>query len=171
MMARQLEDSSDIRAELRTLCRSSLLVIAERTAELLPADQLSSLLGDFVKVEAASCEAPLPVAALLDDVRKFVDAAMAGHYYETVEIKNRCRQEQFTGTDAFVVEFDRLVRRCTHVANDEEFVEVLTSVELLLALLRQIDEGNDDVLFFVDEGGSSAIGVNWRAVLLTYFKC
>ena len=43
--------------------------------------------------------------------------------------------------------------------------------ELLFALLRHIDEGNDDVLAFSDDGSSRDVGVNWRVVLPAYFKC
>ena len=43
--------------------------------------------------------------------------------------------------------------------------------ELLFALLRHIDEGNDDVVFFADDGSSRDVGVNWRVVLPAYFEC
>jgi len=43
--------------------------------------------------------------------------------------------------------------------------------DLLLSLLRHIDQGNDDVVFFADEGGSWQVGVDWRKVLPAYFKC
>jgi hypothetical protein len=42
---------------------------------------------------------------------------------------------------------------------------------LLFALLRHIDEGNDDVLAFSDDGSSLDVGVNSRMVRSTYFKC
>ena len=169
-MTNQLIDSSVVLAELRTLSRGNLLVIAERAAELISADQLSALLGDFVKLEADACKAIRAVATLYDDARRFFDAAMAGHYYEVVEINNRGRQEQSMGTDAFVAEFDRLVRRCTHAAGQGEFVGVRNSIELLFALLRHVDEGNDDVLFFADGGGSLNVGVNWHSTFPAYFK-
>jgi hypothetical protein len=43
--------------------------------------------------------------------------------------------------------------------------------ELLFGLLRHIDEGHDDVVFFADEGGSWQVGVDWRAALPAYFRC
>jgi hypothetical protein len=48
---------------------------------------------------------------------------------------------------------------------------VLQAFELLFALLRHIDTGNDDVIFFADEGGSWQIGVDWRTALPAYFRC
>lgn len=170
-MTNHLIDSTVVLAELRTLSRGTLLVIAERAAELIPADQLSALLGDFVKLDAITCNTMGPEAPLLDDAREFFDASMAGHYYEAVEINNRGRQEQSAGTDAFVAEFDRLLRRCEHAARQGEFAGVRNSFELLLALLRHIDEGNDDVLSFADDAGWSNVGVNWHSALPTYFIC
>ncbi|WP_158301331.1 hypothetical protein [Janthinobacterium sp. BJB426] len=161
-------DYSAVRAKLRTLSRSNLLVIAERAAELIPADQLSALLGDIVDLGATTL---LPVPGLIDDTLQFVDAAMAGHYYAAVEINNRGRQEQSIGTDAFVAEFDRLVRRCALAPEQGQFAATRESVGRLLDLLRYIDEGNDNVLFFTDDGSSLNISVNWHSLLQAYFKC
>lgn len=161
-------DYSAVRAELRTLSRSNLLVIAERAAELIPADQLSALLSDIVNPEATALA---PVPGLIDDARKFVDAAMAGHYYEAVEIKNRGHQAQSIGTDAFVAEFDRLVRRCALAPEQGQFAATRDSIKLLLDLLRRIDEGNANILFFADDGGSLTGSINWHSLLPAYFKC
>ena len=43
--------------------------------------------------------------------------------------------------------------------------------ELLFGLVRRIDKGRDDVVFFADEGGSWQVGVDWRAALPAYFRC
>lgn len=161
-------DYTAVRAELRNLSRGSLLVIAERAAELIPAEQLSVLLGEIANIEASAL---FPVAALISDTRQFVNAAMAGHYYEAVEINNRGRQEQSGGTDVFVAEFDRLVRRCAIAPEQGQFAATWKSVELLLDLLRYIDEGNDNVLFFADDGGSLTGSINWHSLLPAYFKC
>lgn len=164
-------DFTAVRSELRALNRGPLLIIAERAIELMPTAQLSTLLNDFVQLATCRCEAANLSLALLDDVREFCGAAMAGKYYETVEINNQGHQEQSVGADAFVAEFDRLVRRCTFSAEQGDLVETRNSIELLLDLLRHIDKGNDDVLFFADDGGSLNVGVNWRFVLPAYFKC
>ena len=69
-MSSHLIDYSAVRAELRTLSRSNLLVIGGSAAELIPADQLSALLGDIVNLGATALA---PVTALIDDTRQFVD--------------------------------------------------------------------------------------------------
>ena len=178
-MTERLIDFTAVRAELRALNRGGLLIIAKRAIELMPATQLSVLLGDFVRLTARPSEGGNATVSPLDEVREFYDAAMAGEYYEHVEIGGESRPQQSRGTDAFIAEFDRLVRKCVRAAEDdieqvapENFwQEVGNCFELLFALLRHIDEGNDDVLAFSDDGSSLDVGVNWRVVLPAYFEC
>ena len=44
-------------------------------------------------------------------------------------------------------------------------------MEVCFGLLRHIDEGLDDVIFFADEGGSWQVGIDWRKALPAYFVC
>jgi hypothetical protein len=37
-------------------------------------------------------------------------------------------------------------------------------------LLDRIDAGDDDILFLADEGGSSALGIDWEKVLPAWFE-
>ena len=127
-MTQHLIDLNSVRADLRTLNRGSLLIIAERAIELLPATQLSALLSDFGQLTAPPAEADNAPVSLVDEVRAFYDAAMAGKYYETVEINNRGRQEQSESTDAFTSEFDRLLRRCIRAAGQEMHSEARSSL-------------------------------------------
>ncbi|CUI07667.1 hypothetical protein IV454_14520 [Massilia antarctica] len=164
-------DFTAVRAELRALNRSSLLIIAERAVELIPEAQLSTLLNDVVRLTARPSKSGNAPVSLLEEVRAFYDAAMAGNYYETVEINNRSRQEQSEGTDAFIAECHRLLHQCIRAADREAPSEAGVSFELLFGLLSHIDEGNDDVLFFANDGSSSDVGVDWRAALPAYFRC
>ena len=178
-------DSNTLRAELRALPRGGLLLIAERAIELVNRDQLASLLADIVRFDVGSTglrsddAAAIVGTSLLYEVRSFHDAAMDGVYYEHAEISNTGRQEQSAGTDAFIAEFDRLIRRCVGASKediepgvpDSLWDEVRNCFELLFALLHHIDEGNDDVLAFSDDGSSLDVGVNWRVVLPAYFEC
>jgi hypothetical protein len=180
-------DFTAVRAELRALPRGTLLLIAERAIELVSHDQLVTLLGDIIQVNAYASAtdtnsvdaAPNGMASLLDEVRLFHDAAMDGEYYEHVASNSKGRREQSAGTDAFIAEFDRLMRRCVGASEasdvpgggDSSAHEVRDAFELLFALLRHIDAGNDDVLAFADDGSSLDVGVNWRVVLPAYFSC
>jgi hypothetical protein len=42
---------------------------------------------------------------------------------------------------------------------------------MIFAVLRHIDEGQDDIVFFADEGGSWQVGVDWRKVFPAWFGC
>ena len=170
-MTEHLIDLTAVRAELRAMNRGSLLIIAERAIELMPAAQLSTLLSDYVRVETSPTEANHVPVSLPDEVRVFYDTAMAGKYYETVEINNRSGQEQSEGTDAFIAEFHRLLQKCIQAAHQEVPAGLRESFEFLFGLLRHVDEGNDDVLFFADDGSSLDVGVNWCAALPAYFNC
>ena len=170
-MTELLIDFTAVRAELRALDRGALLIIAERAIELMPAAQLSTLLSDYVRVETSPTEASHAPVSLPDEVRVFYDTAMAGKYYETVEINNRGGQKQSEGTDAFIAEFHRLLQKCIQAAQQEVPAGLRESFEFLFGLLRQVDEGNDDVLFFADDGSSLDVGVNWCAALPAYFNC
>jgi len=170
-MTEPLIDFTAVRAELRALDRGTLLIIAELAIELMPAAQLSTLLSDYVRVETGPTEASHAPVSLPDDVRVFYDTAMAGKYYETVEINNRSGQEQSEGTDAFIAEFHRLLQKCIQAAHQEVPAGLRESFEFLFGLLRHVDEGNDDVLFFADDGSSLDVGVNWCAALPAYFNC
>lgn len=170
-MTEPLIDFTAVRAELRALDRGALLIIAERAIELMPAAQLSTLLSDYVRVETSPTEANHAPVSLPDEVRVFYDTAMAGKYYETVEINNRGGQEQSEGTDAFIAEFHRLLQKCIQAAHQEVPAGLRESFEFLFGLLRHVDEGNDDVLFFADDGSSLDVGVNWCAALQAYFNC
>ncbi|MEW6751818.1 MAG: hypothetical protein AB1505_12700 [Candidatus Latescibacterota bacterium] len=72
------------------------------------------------------------------------------------------------GTEAFIAEFDRLAGKCVRAAAKGPRAPVRQALELLLALLRRIDEDPDRVVFFADEAGSWQVGVNWREVLPAY---
>lgn len=164
-------DFTALRDELRALNRGALLIIAVRAIEMMPATQLSTLLSDFVQLTTRPSKASNVSVSLPDEVRAFYDAAMAGKYYETVQINNGSSQQQSKGTDAFIAEFYRLLHKCIRAAQQDAPSGACAGFEPLFGLLRYIDEGNDDVLFFPDDGCSLDVGVNWRAALPAYFNC
>ncbi len=49
-------------------------------------------------------------------------------------------------------------------------MEVRQAMDILFGLLNHIDKGDDDVIFFADEGGSWQVGVDWAKVLPVWFK-
>jgi len=162
-------DLTALRGALRRLPRGQLLMIAERAIELMPDETLSTLLRDFVQVprlEAGEIQVP----SLLDQVRAFWEASVRGDYYESFAVNSKNCTEQSSGTDAFIGEFDRLMDKCLRAASEGPPAVAVGAFELLLALLRRIDEDPDSVVFLADEAGAWQIPVDWKTVLPVYFR-
>ena len=101
----------------------------------------------------------------------FHEASFAGEYYEECRGHANNVDDKSRGTDAFIAEFDRLIRHCIRAAKTAPPLALRESFELLFDVLRCIDKGNDDIIFFADEGGSGEVGVDWRTVFPVYFRC
>jgi hypothetical protein len=169
-MTRRAIDLERLRVALRRLSRGNLLVIAERATELVPRAKLRALAGDFVRLGELA-EPKSGAAPLLEEVRRFREASQRGDYYEGFDVDSKNFMRKSEGTEAFIAEFDRLVGKCVRAAEKMPGPPLREAFELLFGLLRHIDEGHDDVVFFADEGGSWQVGVDWRAALPAYFRC
>lgn len=165
-----MTDLTKLRDELRGLRRCDLLIIAERAAELVSRADLKPLLGDFMHVDVLVAPGTMR-APLIEEVQKFCDESRNGQYFDHVDARTRNSTEHSRGTDAFVAEFDRLVRLCVQSAGRELGASVRDAFEALFRLLRRIDEAHDDVVYFADEAGSWQLRVNWRMVFPAYFRC
>ncbi len=162
-------DLAKLRAALRRMSRGNLLIIAERAIELVPRAKLQALVGDSVRLKDLAEKKPA-VMPVLAEVRRFYEAGLQGRYYESFAVNSKNFMETSERTDEFIVEFNDLLGKCVHAAENEPMPPVREAFELLLGLLRRIDKG-DDVIFFADEGGSWQVGVNWRVALPAYFQC
>lgn len=165
-----LVDLEEVRHALQKLNRRDLLIIAERATELVPNAKFKSLLGDFVRLESPAGTTSR-AAPLLKAVRKFHAASMQGEFYEGFAVNSKNYMETSEGTAMFSDEFNQLLQKCIDAAITAPLPAVREAFELLFGLLRHIDKGNDDVIFFADEGGSWAVGVDWSVALPAYFQC
>jgi hypothetical protein len=104
-------------------------------------------------------------------VRKFHDASLRGEYYESFGVNSKNFMEKSGGTEAFIAEFGRLIGKCVRASAKGPHAPVREAFDLLLALLRRIDDDPDSVVFFADEAGSWQVGVDWREALPAYFCC
>ncbi|HMA96488.1 MAG TPA: hypothetical protein VKP30_27570, partial [Polyangiaceae bacterium] len=149
--------------------RANLLIIAERAIELVPRANLQALVGDLIRLDDLT-KAKRSPANLSAEVQKFHEASVRGDYYESFGVNSKNFMDKSEGTEAFIAEFDRLLGKCVRAAEKGPQAPVREAFELLFALLRHIDEGNDDVIFFADEAGSWQVGVDWRTALPAYFR-
>lgn len=169
-MTRGAIDLDKLRVALRRMSRGDLLIVAERAAELVSRTRLKILVGDRVRLEdLTGFDSDTPL--LLDEVRKLHAAALHGEYYESFDVDSKNFMRKSNGTEAFIAEFDRLLRECVRAAEKKPLAPVRQAFDLLFGLLRQIDQGHDDVIFFADEAGSWQVGVEWRSALPAYFRC
>ena len=150
------------------MTRGHLLIIAERATALLSSGKLNALMAEFMPLNEVDVTSAPP--SLFDEVRAFYATSLGGEYYEECRGRSNTIDDQSRGTDAFIAEFDRLTRQCIRAAKTAPPLAVREAFDLLFDVLRHIDKGNDDIIFFVDEGGSWAVGVDWRAVFRVYFR-
>ncbi len=169
-MSRPAIDLEKLRVALRRLSRGNLLMVAERAIDIVPKAKLRALVGDMVQIDELAEGKPGP-APLLEEVRKFYDASLRGDYYESFNVNSKNYMDKSEQTEAFIAEIDRLLGKCIRAATKGPRATVRTAFELLLAVLRRIDEDSDSVIFFADEGGVWQTGVDWRPTLAAYFQC
>jgi hypothetical protein len=161
-------DRQKLRAQLRKLDRGALLVLLERAVDRISDAGTLEVVRDYLR------PARLPSAtagpSLLDEVLAWSKAALAGAYYESYLVTSSNFDLRSTSVDHFIADFDRLLARVLSSVETESAADVRELIELLIAPLRRLDEGRDDVLFFGDEGGSWQIGVNWDELFTIYFR-
>lgn len=165
-----MTDLEKLRPQLRVLSRGDLLIIAERAAERMSGADLELILGDFMDIDALG-DPQSHHAVLIEEVRRFHAESRDGRYFESFATNGKNFMERSRGTDAFIAEFDRLLRQCIRAVDVGQHSSARQAFELLFGLLRRIDEAHDDVVFFADEAGSWQVGVNWRKVFPAYFRC
>jgi hypothetical protein len=163
-------DLEKLRVALQRMNRNDLLMIAERAIEIVPRTKLQVLVGNRVRLEDLALGKP-GARPLLEEVRKFHAASLAGEYYESFNVNSKNFMDKSEGTETFIAEFARLISKCVRAAPKRPHAPVREAFELLFALLREIDEDPDSVVFFADEAGLWQIGVDWRAALPAYFQC
>jgi hypothetical protein len=104
-------------------------------------------------------------------VKAFDAASRARKYYVSFNVNSKNYTETSTGTRDFIAECRRQLDRCVAHASKGVEAETRGAFDVLFALLGHIDEGNDDIVFFADEGGSWLVGVDWRKVFPAWFRC
>ncbi len=169
-MPRPSVDADRFRVAIRRMKRDQLLDLLDQAIDLVPKSRLADLANAHVPPESFA-KSKATKKSLLDEVRAFHTAAMRGEYYEGFNVNSKNFMDQSEGTQTFIAEFERIMDRCVKAVEKVPANELREAFDLLLSILRHIDQGNDDVVFFADEAGSWQVGVDWRATLPAYFAC
>jgi hypothetical protein len=163
-------DRDKLRAAVRRLGDEYVFYMLDDAIDLLPPTKLVKLVSGYLDVKLLRPDAP-GKKNLLADVRAFDAASRAGKYYESFNVNSKNFMDKSTGTRAFIADCNRLLDRCVSQAPKGDVAVIREAIEIILGLLRYIDECNDDVIFFADEAGSWQVGVDWAKVLPALFVC
>ncbi len=164
-------DLDKLRDRLRVIGDEQRFYILNEVIELLPEAALVQIVGRYMQIGALRRDSEMSKQSLLDEVKRFDGAARAGQYYESFNVNSKNYMDKSAGTVAFIANFTRLLDRSVTASSNGDRAEVRVVMETLFALHRYIDERNDDVVFFADEGGAWQICVDWRTVLSAWFRC
>ena len=163
-------DRDKVRTALRRLGDESVFYMLDEAIDILPLAKLAKLASRYLDVKQLRPDAP-GKKSLLAEVRAFDGASRAGKYYESFNVDSKSFMDKSTGTRAFIADCRRLLDRCVNQAPKGDGAEIREAIEIILGLLRYIDECHDDVIFFADEAGSWQVGVDWARVLPALFRC
>jgi hypothetical protein len=164
-------DRDKLRAAVRKLGNEYVFYMLDDAIELLPPAKLHKIAKKYLDLKRLRPDAEQAgKPGLLRDVKRFEKASLTGEYYESFFVNSKNYRQQSAGTSAWIAEFGRLLDPCTAEAGKSNPAEVRAAMDILFGLLDHIDKGNDDVIFFADEGGSWQFGVDWAKVLPVWFK-
>ncbi len=169
-MGKSQIDREKLRVFIRRLPAESQLKILDRAIDLLAKTRLGQLIDGYVDPVKLRPDGASP-ARLVAAVNRFRDASLRGDYYEDFAVNSKNFMQKSRGTQTWIAECDRLLDRCVALARKGGHAQARESFETLFALLRHIDKGYEDIVFFADEAGSWQVGVDWREVLPAWFKC
>mgnify|MGYP001560036262 CR=1 FL=1 len=156
-------------AAIRSLPKEALFDILERAMLHVPVERLPEVLGRVVPLKEVE-EGPAAAKALLQAVKRFHAETVAGENYDYFQVNSRNSSEMSEGTEDWIAEFRRLLDSCLAQAPVGPPEAVREAFELLLDLLRRLNDG-EAIVFFADDSWSWQVPVQWDEVLPAYFRC
>ncbi len=167
-MPKTLISQAQLRKQLRQFDRSALHAMLGRALEQLSDEQLCTVVADYLRPEDLRPDDDEPTT-FAGEVLDFHQRSVRGEYYESFDYNSRNYHGQSAGTAGFIAEFTRLLERCVVASNSG--AEASAEFALLFDLMDKIDECNDDIVFFADEGGAWQLYVDWRVVVPAWCTC
>lgn len=163
-------DRAKLRAAIRRLGDEYVYFLLDEALDLLSEGKLVKLVGQYIDMkklrrDGASRGDPF------EEVTEFQRASLAGEYYESFYVDSKNYMQMSNGTRAWIAECRRLLDQLVAASKQVEPGKVGEGFETFFDLLRRIDEGHDDVIFFADEGGSWQVGVDWKNIFPAWFRC
>ena len=169
-MANEKIDRDKVRIAIRSLGNEYVYQMLYEAIDMLPQPKLEKLAKRYLNLAQLRPDGKAK-GTMLEDVKAFERASLRGEYYESFDVNSKNFMERSKGTRGWIAEFERLLDRCVAQARKGDPAETREAIEICFGLLRRIDECNDDIIFFADEGGSWQVGVDWIKVLPAWFVC
>lgn len=171
MPAKAEIDRAKLRAAIRKLGDEYVYYLLDEALDLLPDAKLSKLVGQYIDLKRLRPDGAVK-GDLFADIAEFERASLAGEFYESFNVDSKNYMDTSNGTRAWIAECRRLLDRLVVASSRKGDPGKLgAAFETVFGVLRRIDEGEDDVLFFADEGGSWQVGVEWNRVFPAWFAC
>ena len=168
-MVGQYIDRDKLRAAIRREGSDCIFHMLDVAIELLPQSKLRRLITGYINPAELYADGE-GKQDLMAAVQAFHKASLAGRYYQDFAVNSKNCTDASSGTLAWIADCGRLLERCVQCAKTENPATVCQAFELVFSLIDRIDAGDDDILFFADEGGSWALGIDWDKVLPAWFK-
>ena len=162
-------DRDKLRTALRRLDDERVFYMLNDAIDLLPPARLAKLAGRYLDVSQLRPDAQ-GTKSLLAEARAFDASSRAGTYYQSFNVNSKNFMDKSAGTRAFIADCKRLLDRCVARASKGDAAETREAIELILGVLRHIDECHDDVVFFADEAGAWQVGATWARVFQRCFS-
>jgi hypothetical protein len=152
-VAGQQIDREKLRAAIRRMGRDYLFLMLDAAITVLPEDSLCKLVKGFLNPDEL-CPDSAGEPSLLEEIEAFRKASLAGKYYEEFVVNSRNCTTTSSGTLAWMADCHRLLDRCIVQVKRGNLQSAHQEFDIIFELLDYIDNGNKDILFFADEGGS-----------------
>ncbi|MFH1970582.1 MAG: hypothetical protein ABIJ53_09730 [Verrucomicrobiota bacterium] len=162
-------DRAKLRTAIRQLKNENIYYLLDEALDMLPEKKLAKLVGRYLDLRTLQPDSK-EKASLLANIQAFEKASLRGDYYESFAVNSKNCTEMSKGTRSWIAECRRLLDRCVAESGKNAPDETLKAIDTIVGLLRHIDKGLDDVIFFADEGGSWQVGVDWNKLLPVWFK-
>ena len=173
-MVRRRIDWKDLEPALRKLKKDDLLQVLHDAYQQLPVSRVVSVFGEYVDLLALESPSTNAKGAapgrLLKAVKRFHVDSLAGQYYESFDVNSKNFMDTSEGTDLWINECNQLFDKCVQLSAKGHHTEARSAMDLLFELLAEIDRGNDEIIFFADEGGSWQVGLDEEKVMSAYFS-
>jgi hypothetical protein len=169
-MVGQHIDRDKLRAAIRREGKECIFHMLDAAIELLPQAKLRKLIDGNINPAELYADGR-GKQELLEAVQAFHRASLAGEFYRAFAVNSQNFTNTSSGTLAWMADCHRLLDQCVSQAKKKQDpATVRQAFEIIFSLLDRIDAGDDDILFFADEGGSWALGVDWEKVLPAWFE-